>query len=158
MKAQTGIEFIVSTMIFLLTITYATLTIINNMPVYHDYAVTEDLITRSYQMSEYIVFDYLASTDRYVIDSVKKNALVDICEGSGVDTVIRNQNIRDEFDLDSKDIILTIKEVDDPRTQGTENDLVINCRSTASSISKEITVRRYAIYDNNIVSVEVAVV
>ncbi len=158
MKAQTGVEFIVSTMIFLLTISYATLTIINNMPVYHDYAVTENLISNSYQISEYILFDYLASNEKYVIDTVKKNALVSICEGNGLEASERNQNIRDTFNLDSNDIILTITKIDNPLTEGDESGLVIDCRSTISSFNKEITIRRYAVYEDDIVSVEVAVV
>jgi hypothetical protein len=70
MKGIVDIEFILSVIVFLSTITFVTFIIISNIPVFHGEAASEDLRARSYQISELLFFD-----QGYPADWIPANAL-----------------------------------------------------------------------------------
>ncbi len=144
-KGQTGVEFIVSTFVFLITISYASLTIINSMPVYHDYSVTENLISKSYQVSQYLIFDYLSAGSNYLIDESEIDNLAGLCN--------TRENIVNKLGVPNHDVVINIEKID-----GTN---LLDCKSGESEFSKQIIVRRFAVLDNankDVIRMEVAVI
>ncbi|MCX6815516.1 MAG: hypothetical protein NT120_01520 [Candidatus Aenigmarchaeota archaeon] len=57
MKGIIDIEFILSVVVFLSTISFVAMLIINNIPVFHGDSVSEDLRARAYQISQVLIFD-----------------------------------------------------------------------------------------------------
>lgn len=142
MKGQTGIEFIVGVSIFLVTISYALLTIINNMPVYHDYAITEDLLAKAYQVSDFLTFENLSTGVRYQLDPSKISQLGMLCANEA--------GMRNAFGLGQKDIVVKIAKLN--------GDTVLDCKTVGSITGKNLVVRRYAILNGDIVWVDVSIV
>ena len=152
-KGQTGVEFIVSSVIFLVTVSYASLTIINNMPIYHDYADTEDLSAKSYQLSEYLLFNYLASEptsvplEKYVIDKTKLESLRTLCETSADSNAIRAGLM-----TGGKDVDIIIDYIDQTCTP----TLPLHCTTSSSGGGKKIIIKRFAVLEDCPVRVDVA--
>ncbi len=57
MKGFQEIEFIISVFVFITTISFVTLVIINNVPLFYNIALTENIKAKSYQFSEILLFD-----------------------------------------------------------------------------------------------------
>ena len=57
MKGFQEIEFIISIFVFITTVSFVTLIIINNIPLFYNIALTENLKAKSYQFSEILLFD-----------------------------------------------------------------------------------------------------
>lgn len=57
MKGIAEIEFIISVFVFITSISFVTVLLINNIPLFHNSAFTEGLKSKSWQFSEMLLFD-----------------------------------------------------------------------------------------------------
>ena len=57
MKGFQEVEFIISVFVFITTISFVTIVIINNIPLFYNIALTENLKAKSFQFSEILLFD-----------------------------------------------------------------------------------------------------
>lgn len=154
-KGITNFEFVLAVFVFLSTISFVSLSIINKIPNIHAVSVGEDVKSSSYYMSQVLIFDRgspsdwealvgvdesrinrtgLAGAQSYVLDSTKVAKLGELCVSS------RNK-IREMFG----NFVLDIKKLN--------GDSVLSCSTTAPII--ELVVRRNAVYQGEPVVVEV---
>ncbi|HLC76674.1 MAG TPA: hypothetical protein VJH04_00555 [archaeon] len=97
MKGFQEIEFVIAIFVFITTISFVTLIIINNIPLFYNIAQTESLKSKSYQHSQILLLDAgypsnwntlpltsisrigLSSGPEYFIDKNKINKLAEFC-------------------------------------------------------------------------------
>ena len=139
-KGQIGLEFIISSMVFLITISYAVITISGYLPVYHAHAVDEKLRAESFLLSQDMLFNNLSSPERYVLDPVRISQLSGLC----------GNYIQVASDLGYEDVSIKIEKID-----GT---VVLACESpTPSLVREQVITNRYAMLGEDIVLLRVSV-
>ncbi|MCX6818403.1 MAG: hypothetical protein NT129_00185 [Candidatus Aenigmarchaeota archaeon] len=57
MKGIVNIEFVLSVIVFITTITFVTMTIVNNIPFLHRESISEHVKSKAYQISDILLFD-----------------------------------------------------------------------------------------------------
>lgn len=57
MKSQVNIEFIISFLVFLVSLSFIILSIVNNYPIFRKEAIKTILISKSFQISHLLIFD-----------------------------------------------------------------------------------------------------
>ena len=128
MKGIINIEFVVSLMVFLSTVSFVSIIIINNLPILRYEAISNDMKSRAYQLSN-ILFYNLSNEDSYVLDSGKIDALGDLC--------INYENFRNLF---SENLIVDITSLD-----GTS---LLSCKPPVETLIKpEFTIKRFSYHE-----------
>src|SRR3989344_4139578 len=94
MKGLEEIEFIISVFVFITSLSFATILIVNNIPTFHGAAASEGLKAKSWQYSEMLLLDEgspqnwhsataqrigLSTGGRYMIDNAKVQKLATLC-------------------------------------------------------------------------------
>lgn len=97
MKGFQEIEFIISIFVFITTISFVTIIIINNIPLFYNIAISENTKSKSYQFSQILLFDEgypknwnsvdlsqtnrigLSTGEKYILDINKINRLSQFC-------------------------------------------------------------------------------
>ena len=133
MKGVSEIEFIISVFVFITSVSFVTIIIINNIPLFHNKAFTDDLRAKSWQYSEILLFDegypknwqtkQLTDVKRigfssgfYIIDRTKLNQLNVFCS----DPNIGYNKIKNLLGLDvANDIVIEASNLDDTPVIGT---------------------------------------
>ena len=105
MKAQVTIEFIISIVIFLITVSYVSFIIINIMPSYHNIAYNEIVKSKTYQISEFLMFENLSSGEFYKLDDKKISLLNSMCETN-------YEEFKKGLGLNSSDVIIRVESFD----------------------------------------------
>ena len=127
MKGVSEIEFIISVFVFITSVSFVTIIIINNIPLFHNKAFTDNLKAKSWQYSEILLFDegypknwqavQLADIKRigfssgfYIIDRTKLSQLNVLCS----DPSIGYSKIKNLLGLDAvNDIVIEASNLDD---------------------------------------------
>ena len=140
MKGIINIEFVISLMVFLSTVTFVSIMIINNLPILRYESLSNDMRSEAYQISNILLMNF-SSQEPYVLDINKINQMkTDYC--SNYET-FRN--------LFSKDIILEMEQLD-----GTE---LLSCKPSVETLLKpEFTLNRFATVNNKIVIMSLSIV
>lgn len=104
MKGLEEIEFIISVFVFITSLSFATILIVNNIPLFHGTAASETLKSKSWQHSEMLLFDEGYPMDwetrplseikrvgfstgrRYFLDTDKLTRLNALCMSQGYNT------------------------------------------------------------------------
>ncbi|MBI2971224.1 MAG: hypothetical protein HYY37_02270 [Candidatus Aenigmarchaeota archaeon] len=99
MKGVVDIEFVISVLVFLVTISFTVITIGRQFPSLEERALTDDIKSKSYQLAELLIFDEgepknwetkplgevrrigLSSGQHYILDIDKITSLQAICNG-----------------------------------------------------------------------------
>lgn len=159
MKGILDIEFAVSLFVFLVVLSFVTISIVGTIPLLREQALTDDIRSKAWQLSELLVFDTgepsswtietvrrigLSNGTRYGIDSTKITRLRTLCDG------------RDGY-LRVKEL-LTVSVRNDIMITITEGGASFRCAPPAiSSIAPTAVVTRYGTSGLGAVAVEVAV-
>jgi hypothetical protein len=160
MKGVVDIEFILSVVVFLSTISFVSFLIIGNIPLLHGNAASEDLRSRAYQVSQILLTDRgepvnwdpntvtrigLTNGEGYVLNTTKIVNLQTLCTGSY--TTVKSllgQDYRTDFHISVKD---------------SGNQTLLYCGPPVLSLLRpEFRIVRVAVLnDTRIVSLEVGV-
>ncbi len=145
MKGQINFEFIISFSIFIIVISYVTISAVANLPDLHRESVSNAAKARLFQVSELLLFDSrigLSTGEAYVLDVSRVNAMKDECA--------TYQRFRDRFSLDAPvDMRVLIKN---------DAGIVLDCRPDIISASRsEFSLRRFGILNGEIVEIDMGV-
>ena len=131
MKGISEIEFIISVFVFITSVSFVTVIIINNIPIFHNNAISDSLKARSWQYSEILLFDEgypsnwqtkqlseikrigFSTGSKYLIDNSKLTKLGVLCTSPGgynqVKTLlglgVKNDIVIEASNLDDSPII-----------------------------------------------------
>lgn len=156
MRGSVNVEFIISVFVFLTTISFITITIINNIPAFRYISISEINNAKAYAISEILLFDEgypstgltwwdvsrgytnvadiqrigLSSGKKYFLSRDKILALNNICNN--------NNFIRNVFDAD-----VVIEITDDA------GNFLVQCPKRKSITLSEFAFTRFGIYDIN---------
>lgn len=146
MKGIVNIEFILSIVVFLTVISFVTITIINNIPVFEGEFINNKIKMRGYQISYILLFDEgfpknwsyenilrfgLSSGNPYFINNTKILELEKYCNKNYTDfRKMVNGNIRLNFSYMNE-------------------TTMIYCRGIEGKERFESTINRFAVDDNN---------
>ena len=137
MRGIINIEFVISLMVFLSTISFASIIIINSLPTLRYEAVGNDMRSKAYQLSNIFLFNL--SNQPYILDMDKINDMSNLCNNY--------ENFRELF---SEYLRLDIDYLD-----GTE---LLSCRPPLETLLKpEFTVKRFATVNNDIVIMSISI-
>ncbi len=126
-KGTLDIEFMVSVLVFLTAISFVSISVINNIPKLHQESFSQDLKSKSFQISELLMFDAgeppgwggvsqakrlgLSNGTKYYLSSAKISALNAYCNDA-VNKAANYDKIKDLLGLDfTNDIIIDIKDL-----------------------------------------------
>ncbi len=159
MKASVNLEFIVSVFVFLTTVSFITMTIINSIPSFRFISTSEMNNAKAYSISEILLFDEgypndhnawsssnipqrigLSTGKKYLISIGKINKLQDLCNNYN--------NIRNIF---GTDVIIEIQNNDNILA----DTYTLKCPERRGSSTSEFLMNRFAVIDqdyNNIFS------
>ncbi|MFH1420437.1 MAG: hypothetical protein ABIG30_00540 [Candidatus Aenigmatarchaeota archaeon] len=131
MHGQIGFEFIISAVVFMITIVYASTTIISMLPLYHDQAITEHLQADAYILSQYLLFDNL-SAENYVLDMNKIAQFNERCSSD-------YEGVLSDLGYSYVDININV-----------DGTTLLECHPAAvSEISETFYTNRFALVNNN---------
>ena len=134
MKGITEIEFIISVFVFITTISFVTIIIINNIPFFHNTALGNNLKTKSWQYSEMLLFDegypndwnakqfseirrIGLSSSRYFVDINKLSKLSVFCS----DPNVGYKSVKNLLGIDfTNDIVIEASYLDDSPIVGSK--------------------------------------
>ena len=139
MKGIVNIEFVISLMVFLSTISFVLIMIINSLPVLRYESISNDMRSRAYQLSNILLSDF-SNEDPYILDGIKISTMQILCNNY--------ENFRELF---SEDLTVNINYLD-----GTE---LLSCQPLVETLLKpEFTLRRFATVDEKIVIMSVGII
>lgn len=170
MRGFAEIEFIISVFVFITTISFVTFLIINNIPLFHTTAVSDQLKTRSYQYSELFLFDEGYPTNwytdprnskriglsigrRYFIDKNKVDSLRSLCSSVGGYALVKQKIGSIDFD-----IIVEASYLDETPVSGASK---IICRpQVLTQIRPQFQTTRLGVLstDNSIIKIKTTVI
>ncbi|MBI4171089.1 MAG: hypothetical protein HY514_05295 [Candidatus Aenigmarchaeota archaeon] len=164
MKGTLDIEFIISVLVFMTTITIVSISIINNFPKLHQEIFSQDLKAKSFQISELLMFDRGEPTnwDTLPVTSVKRLGLSNgtkydispekVSALQGYCTAGNYAGVKDLLGLDFRnDVSIEVRDID----LGT---VVLDCRPAAvSEIRAQATITRFVLMANESMKMTVAV-
>ncbi len=168
MKGVTEVEFIISVFVFITTMSFVTLLIINSIPLFHTTALSDSLKARSYQYSELLLFDEghpkdwnkdtanrigLSSGKRYFVSKTKVDELGALCAlPNGYNTLKNKLQLSNELD-----IIIEVSYLDDMPVSGSST---IICKPPVTTYLRPQfrTARLGVLSDNSIVHFKVIVI
>ena len=154
MKGVVDIEFILSVMVFLTTVTFVTFIIMSNTPLFHRESLNEDLRSRAYEMSELLIFDEgypsdwgapgvvvqrlgLSDGDMYVLSLEKINKFDSICQNQpGYQNVkaLLGQDFRTDINIEITD---------------SDNNNLVNCTPVViTTVRPKFQITRFAVLQN----------
>ena len=155
MKGLTSIEFVFATVVFVSTLAFILVLIINTVPELHHESLSDSLKTQTYALSDVLLFEKgvpdewttetvqmlgLSQGERYVLDARKVESFRQLCT---TDT----QSLETLLSLDQKQIVVEIASLD-----GT---IIARCGSLGSRLLPEFTVTRLALMNDDFVTVSV---
>ena len=109
MKGFQEIEFVISVFVFITTVSFVTIIIINNIPLFYNIALTENLKSKSYQFSQMLLFDEgyprnwdtmqlsdisrlgLSSGQKYFLDKNKIDSLSAFCSNPNNYEIVKSK-------------------------------------------------------------------
>jgi len=143
-KAIANVEFIISIAVFLVVISFVTITAFNVLPVFHRETLSEGSKAGLYQFSELVVSEGypknwsddarntktygLSSQERYILDAEKISTLDSLCKTD-------YEKIRDSFG--EYDIKLVVE-----RLNGT---VLLDCQQPIKQLSRELYIDRFGV-------------
>ena len=158
MKGVINIDFIVSILIFLSTLSFVSMMVINSIPFFHQESVIDNIKTSMYQISHILLFDagYPEGWDRntvemlglsekpYVLDRNKIDELNALC---GTD-YNRVQGLLTNY---RTNVVIGIESID-----GGTN--ILSCGDVKTIIRPEFIIKRFVIVDGDIYEMKITVV
>lgn len=158
MKGIVNIEFVLSVMVFLSTVSFVTFVIINNIPTMHHEAVSDHIKARAYEISHMLIFDTgnpanwdesnvrkigLSSGKPYELSSEKITNLNDLCSNSPswIKTMLTEPGIF--VDIKIKNI---------------KNNLQLTPDCSINETGVKFMITRFALVGSDIARVEVTVI
>jgi hypothetical protein len=157
MKGIANIEFILSVVVFISTIIFVTMTIINNVPFLHNEAVSDHIKSRAYQLSDILLFDEgspsnwnennvavigLSAGNPYNLSNAKIISLNELCKNNPnrVKELLKEPGIY---------VDINITKID------TGTEMTHNC--TTGKRGTVFTITRFAVVNSEIVRVDVSI-
>jgi hypothetical protein len=141
MKGIIDVEFVISVMVFLSTISFVTIMIINSLPMLHYESISNDMRSEAYQLSNVLLYNF-SGQEPYVLDMTKINNTEGLC--------INYENFRKLF---SEDIVLNINYLDDGNTP------LLSCEPSAKTLLKpKFTLERFATVGKKIVIMSISII
>lgn len=150
MKGIIDIEYLLAIAVFLTTISFVTIIIMSNVPLFHREAVSEDLRARAYQISELLLFDRgdpvnwdqvnvnrigLSTGTRYKLSSLNIVALKELCTAN-------YQRVKNLLGQDYRtDVLIEVTDQDD--------NLLARCMpASVTTVRPNFQITRFAALDN----------
>ena len=164
-NGQANIEFVISVLVFLITLSFVLFTIINNLPVFHRESVKDALRSKGFQVSQLLVMDQgypqdwsnLANAQRLGLTSGEPYILVEdkvlalSCDGdTSYNKTKQLLGLGYQYD-----IIINITKIN--FTSGNDEQVSVCKPKTISLIAPKFWVKRFAVIDNEVVRVNVVV-
>lgn len=147
MKGVVNVEFVISTVVFIISIAFVSMMVINNMPFMHNEAATDHLKSKAYQISHVLLFDEgspsswdetdvsrigLSSGNAYELNSSKIANLNELC-------ISNSKRVDEIFGELGLYVGINITEVD------TGLELTPDCVSRRTDV--KFTITRFAVID-----------
>lgn len=160
MRGMVNIEFILSSMVFLVSVAFVILTVARQFPTLEEHALTDDLRSKGYQLSELLMFGKgepenwetlppaqakrfgLSSGQRYVLDRNKIAALAQRCADYA--------SVRQVIGLEESFSITAVQN---------DGTTLLSCGPQGqSAVRQKIVTRRFGVVDGEIVTLTVETV
>ena len=139
MKGIINIEFIISLMVFLSTLSFVSIMVINSLPALRYESLGNDMRSRAYQLSNILLFNF-SGKESYVLDIDKIASMQSLCNNY--------ENFRNLF---SEELILDIAFLN-----GTK---LLSCKPPLETLVKpEFTMRRFATVNEKIVIMSTSII
>ena len=150
MKGIIDIEYILAVAVFLTTISFVTLVIMSNVPLFHKEAVSEDLRSRAYEVSQLLLFDKgypsgwniadverlgLSKGERYNISLSSVLLLENLCGTDYIKTkALLGQDYRNDLTIEITD---------------SDNNILVSCAPPViTSVRPKFQITRFAMLDD----------
>lgn len=160
MKGVINIDFVVSILIFLSTISFVSVSIVNNLPIFHHESLSDTLKARSYQISHLFLFDegfpsnwdmntvqrIGLSEDPYILDRDKIDELNALCLSD-------YERVRALLIDYKRDVIIEMRSSENP-----EQDPILSCGDVKTNIRPEFIIKRFAMVDDEAFEMKITVV
>lgn len=160
MKGVVNVDFIVSILIFLSTISFVSISISNNLPFFHQESHTEAIKARSYQISHLLMFDegYPENWDMNTVERIGLSEAPYVLKRSKIDELnllcaSDYERVRALLTDYKTDVIIEIRSNENPL-----QDPILSCGTVKTIVRPEFTVKRFAMVDNEVFELRVTVV
>jgi hypothetical protein len=142
MKGIINIEFVIALLVFISTVSFVSMMVINSLPALRYEAISNDMKSRAYQLSNVLLANF--SNQDYVLDMNNINEMKNKYCSSPDDY----ENFRNLF---SEYLTLEIEQLD-----GTE---LISCKPAIETrLKPEFTLKRFATVNNEIIVMNIGII
>lgn len=139
MKGIVDIEFVISLMVFLTTISFVSIMIMNSLPVLRYESISNDMRSEAYRLSN-ILLSNLSGQESYVLDSDKIASMQSLCS-----------NYESFRRLFSEDLTVTINFLDGSNS--------LSCKPPIETVMKpEFILNRFATVDKKMVVMSISII
>ncbi len=143
MKGIINIEFVISLLVFISTVSFVSMMVINSFPALRYEALSNDMKSKAYQLSNVILANF-SGQETYALDMNRINEMKNnYCYGPDAYEAFRN--------LFSENLILEIEQLD-----GTT---LISCKPPVETrLKPEFTLKRFATVNNEIIIMSIGII